>query len=158
MGLDIIVYSNVKQVGNRSTTNDFTAFVACKTWEHKIKNLVNRGKYKGKAVYHVSISYSGYMYFRKELLRLTGNEQYIENEEIQFRKLPESLPFVSLIDFSDCEGALDYEACEKLYEEFLQWCDKVAKHAAVYPFFSREYNEFFSAFNYARQNGVMVFR
>ncbi len=94
-------------------------------------------------------SYSGYNSFRKELLALVSSEniedywknnstfieyRYIDmNREKKLNNILENgnskikiTPFLELIYFSDCEGLIGPEICEKLYKDFIKYND-VAK-------------------------------
>lgn len=125
MGLDLKVYKNIKE--STEEDYDFYAFVPIEEWEYKIKNIKKDQYYTGDRDYSVDLgySYSTHYYFRQKLLELTGSDKYLNKEktEILWDDLTSDIPFYELIYFSDCEGCLDYEISEILYNQFVEYYD-----------------------------------
>lgn len=64
-------------------------------------------------------------------------------------------PFWELINFSDCEGVIGTDACVKLAADFKEFQDGADKAVGE---FLGHYNSFRRAFEYASEEGCVVFR
>lgn len=118
MGLDIVVWTNVR-ISNAASSSDkgFQAFTL-KGWEDRLKPLVNKAFYTGEIAMNFRAgSYSGYGRVRAWLCSL-ANEMPIE----RFWKLGEAkcieLPLGELLNFADNEGVIGTEACKRLAKQF----------------------------------------
>lgn len=146
MGLDLVVYKNIEIVSKYDDYN-FIAYTLEKEWDWKIKNLKKDCYYKGDCVANGRIGYTTHKHFRIYLLNILG----INVDDLYIDGLHPSIPFSELIDFADNEGCLDFEVCEKLYNDFennkhlisSEWIDK--------------YNMWLNLFKEAKDNGVLVF-
>jgi hypothetical protein len=63
-------------------------------------------------VYHLQYLYGSHSAFRNTLCVIIGME-----DGAWLNPNPD-LPFYELFDFSDCEGSIDFETSEKLYNDF----------------------------------------
>lgn len=156
MGLDIRVYKNVKITTNQDNYN-FKAYVAGEDWNWKIKKLQNRELYIGESLNkNLGYSYSSHNRFRETLIKVIGRTDLLKtNGTIDWEKLPVDLPFNAFIDFSDCEGCLDWEVSEIIYQDFNVWKDKAEQILDEYTF--KYYLKWLDIFDSARNNGVVVF-
>lgn len=159
MGLDVSVYRNVK-VTKDEEDYDFEAFVIDKSWEYKINNLKKDAIYIGEICEaQTGYSYSSHYHFRKELLRLTSNNNFISGDDIDFDTLDGNadIPFYELINFADNEGCLDWEISEKLYHQFELYKD-VAKEYFKDKKWYNKYLEWMEIFKEGKNiNSVVVF-
>lgn len=105
-------------------------------------------------------SYSGYYEFRNTLAKIAGYpEHYSErrNTTDNFSYcccIATEGPFYELINFSDCEGTIDFKISEKLYKDFVNYHD-IAKEQDY--FFLTTYENFMCAFEIAKNNGAVSF-
>jgi hypothetical protein len=100
-------------------------------------------------------SYSGYNTWRNCLAHFAGYESAKSVWDH-----PELVgPFVELIDFSDCEGAIGSSLSAKLAKDFADFNDRAKKTAAEYggDWFYSLYQEWQKAFELAAQNGAISF-
>jgi hypothetical protein len=167
MGLDVSVYQNNKVLDinedDEDYDYDFHAFAQEEEWEDRIKNLEKDRFYEGDQVAHlVSYPYSSHNRFREELIRLIGRSDllYPHDGKINWDKLhPEkNLPFYELIYFSDCEGVLDWQTSEKLYNDFKNhefFANQFFKEEESN---LRRFNNWMETFELGKDNGVVVFR
>lgn len=167
MGLDVGVYSNIKEVDVQGIDiediedeidYDFIAYVLdVEDWAYKIKNLTKDGYYTGTYEGNfVSYSYGSHSMFRVELLKLIKREDLLIKNEINWEILPNDIPFIDLIDFADNEGCLDWEVSNKLYNDFNEWLPKAILY---FDFIGLDrYKSWMEAFEVAKNNkGVVVF-
>jgi hypothetical protein len=160
MGLDIKVYQNIRLEDDPGIA-DFKAYVIDPAWKSRIKNLVDGGYYSGTCVYRgAGYSYSTHGEFRGYLLKLIRMNGLVKDDGNPdysfpgFDNLIKGLPFEELINFADNEGCLDWECCEKLYQDFLSTAHKVVESAG---FLEGIYHDWLQALDYARHNGVIEF-
>lgn len=118
-------------------------------------------------------SYSGYSNWRRTLSKMIGWEiedlwQHVgtlvqRNENLndvlnESDELKVDIPFVELLNFSDCEGFIGPKTSAKLYLDFLEW-DEKAK--VIDPFkggyFYETYQEWTEAFKVASDGGCVIF-
>lgn len=156
MGLDVSVYQNIK-VRDLEDEDDydyeFQAFVPAPQWEHKIKNLNNGAYYTGDSVGDLRSGYGSHYGFRVALCEIMYRT---ENEWIH-GELNENMPFYELIDFSDCEGCLDWEISEKLYNDFISNHEAAMRYFKVKPNFKDKYIEWTEIFRLGKDKGVVSF-
>lgn len=162
MGLDVRVYKNIELVENIDEENedwDFTAFVIDDSWLYKIKNLINRGQYKGKTSYRgVSYPYSSHSRFRESLIKLIGRTDLLDDEgKIIWGDIVVNtdIPFFDFIDFADNEGVLDWEVSSKIYDDFVKYNDLASNSMDKYTY--SKYVTWLETFQDAKDNGVVVF-
>lgn len=164
MGLDVSVYKNI-ELCDEDDDYDFMVYLPYEAWDYKIKNLIRDAYYNGDRIADVGVSY-GYgthSRFRESLIMMMGREDLLDsNKEIDYSKLTSDLPFYDFIDFSDCEGCLDWEISEKIYNDFQKFYDKAMKFYSPNPFYmitQKSYIKWHKIFDEARKNkGVVVFR
>ena len=71
----------------------------------------------------------------------------------------EGLPFVELINFSDCEGVIGPKVAAKLAKDFADYEDRASAFAAKFKddFFLALYREWRRAFEWAADGGMVHF-
>jgi len=161
MGLDIMVYKNVKTTDSEENYN-FTAFVIDEKWKYKIKNLEEEKNYTGERVdSSVSYAYSTHNRFRETLIKIIGrNDLLLKDGRIDWPKLEDEnqMPFYELINFADNEGCLDFEISTKLYAQFIEWQDEAVKHLSSDDYFEEKYFDWLDVFEKGKEaNSVVVF-
>lgn len=156
MGLDVRVYNNIK-ITEKEEYADFTAFVSSEYWKYKIKNLKEGKAYKGDSCFRgVSCACSSHNRFRETLIKLIGRDDLLDVDgKIKWNELPDDMPFYDFIDFSDCEGCLDWEISAKIYTDFEKYFDKAKLELNEYNI--SIYETWLETFNYGRSNSVVVF-
>ena len=117
MGLSVSVFTNIS-----ITTNEdyrFKAYVIDDSWNHKIKNLVNKGNYDGNETPVIKYPYSTHNRFREYLVSLFSVGGVLDqNGEIIWENLTDDMPFIDLILFADNEGCFDWETAGRLLKDF----------------------------------------
>jgi len=156
MGLYVRVYKNIKKIKDCDEA-DFRAFVDHPSWKFKIKNLEEDGCYVGEqAQPTISYPYSAHSFFRETLIKLIEREDLLDNAgNIDYERLPEDIPFYDFINFSDCEGCLDWEVSAKIFEDFEKYNKKAMEKLTG--FSNQRYQEWYEIFKSAKDNGVVVF-
>ena len=118
-------------------------------------------------------SYSGYSNWRRTLSKMIGWEiedlwlhvgTLVQRNENLNDVLNESdelkvdIPFVELLNFSDCEGFIGPKTSAKLYLDFLEWNEK-AKVSDPFKggYFYETYKEWTKAFEVASDGGCVIF-
>lgn len=118
-------------------------------------------------------SYSGYSNWRRTLSKMIGWEiedlwQHVgtlvqRNENLndvlnESDELKVDIPFVELLNFSDCEGFIGPKTSAKLYLDFLEWNEK-AKVSVPFKggYFYETYQEWTEAFKVASDGGCVIF-
>lgn len=118
-------------------------------------------------------SYSGYSNWRRTLSKMIGWEiedlwQHVgtlvqRNENLndvlnESDELKVDIPFVELLNFSDCEGFIGPKTSAKLYLDFLEWNEK-AKVSDPFKggYFYETYQEWTEAFKVASDGGCVIF-
>lgn len=116
------------------------------------QNVQKEGFYSFKACERVySAPYSTYNKVRSELAKLVG-----ETDKAIWANPRPGIPFVRLINFSDCEGAFDTKSCVELAEQFKKFEDKA--HTSDNGEFLYFYIKMKYAFDHAAKNkGAIVF-
>lgn len=164
MGLDITAYKNVKFI---ETLPDVEEFEKKYDWQDKFDFTYDnpsfpdrQGPIKPNAVYSYEDefgfragSYGGYNEWREQLSQVALNvsPHVVWNNPAKFA----GMPFVELINFSDCEGILGTEVCQKLLKDFGTFQAQADQQHDEW--FTRKYNEWHKAFEYAAQNGYIDF-
>jgi hypothetical protein len=162
MGLDVSVYQNVRLTN--SDECDFIAFVIDKSWNHKIKNLQNNGKYTGdECDCSVRYAYSSHNRFREMLIKLIGREDLLDGGgRIIWEKHDQEkdTPFHDFINFADNEGCIDWETNQRIYKDFAEWDEKAIEflNPIEHGYFYEKYAEWRVVFKYGSQvDSVVVF-
>ncbi|MBV6343136.1 hypothetical protein [Candidatus Magnetobacterium casense] len=158
MGLDITYYRDCKRVGENKECEDWErghhhVYSPYSGMEIRLDGAVP-GCYVGTECGSFRAgSYSGYNEWRSELchraLSSSPNEVW-ENEGKYAGK-----PFVELIAFSDCEGAIGPKTSAKLSKDFTSCRDLVCDGADEY--FVEKYDDWASAFESAQHDGFVIF-
>jgi len=163
MGLDVIVYKNVKKVKSDEDF-DFAAYVIGSAWDHKIKNLETDALYKGEeSDKSINYPYSVHNRFREHLLKLQDKNYLLkEDGTIDWYKLDKepNIPFYEFIDFADNEGCIDWETNEIIYNNFKENESRAVKyakkHAEEEPYFIERYKSWLNIFKEGKEEGSVV--
>lgn len=164
MGLDITAYSNLKALNRKPTDDDYDEKVVIYSDDHFKARLdgMPDGTYETtndtKETRFRAGSYSGYSHWRSMLakLALDTTPEYIWEHLSDF----EGKPFIELINFSDCEGAIGPKTAKKLAADFAAFEERAE---ALYKdhedgnYFLSKYKEWKKAFELAAQNGFVRF-
>lgn len=172
MGLDISACSRVKRV------KPFTG------WENGADALYEQGlrpvsdKYdfphhlgslqpgwyevEGEETRFRAGSYSGYNAFREWISRVAlGVPPEVVWESIRAGQADfKNKPFVSLIDFTDCDGVIGPEVCAELHRDFVENREKFEKDSQWgYDggYYGELYDYWTTAFELGSDNGMVVF-
>lgn len=175
MGLDVIAYSNLeyreqyveeKHEDIFDEDNVVVLYVNSKQYPKQSENLINQGiyTYNGYDSWRAG-SYSSYNVFRNTLAKVAG---YIGRHDPEFNEInycsdlwdgtiPEG-PFYELINFSDCEGAINTECCIKLLNDFKIYAEVALNYEGEYAeSFKRVYLLFLNGLNIAADKGCLRF-
>ncbi len=153
MGLSAVAYSDVRFLGKNVLNEDY-AFHMYNTKDTN-QNVKKEGYYAGKRIYSTgNVSYSTYGKYRNKLCKaVTG----LDAEQVWNNPHPD-LPFIEMINFSDCEGGFDNEVCVELKKDFLEWKNKIESEFKEDIFFLDFYKKFLEVFkDAADNNGVVVY-
>lgn len=169
MGLDISYYKLVKEIPRKE--DDDLHYENDEIIIEKQPFKLQLGTLKEESVYEMdyidsfaSGSYGGYNGWRNRLYSLvySGNiDDYWEKtsniiDEKYTKKLEtniETMPFLELINFSDCEGIIGPEICEKLSKDFQEYDELMKDGMDSYDY--ELYCDFKNAFN--EEKCVMLF-
>jgi len=102
-------------------------------------------------------SYSGYNWWRSTLARLVG---ITPNDAWSDPKI--KVPFLELINFSDCEGVIGPRTSAKLAGDFAEWEERAAAFAESMSddesdYWLSSYRDWQQAFQLASDGGAVVF-
>jgi hypothetical protein len=163
MGLDISAFKGLVDTGRKYDPEDDynwqieRGLYINPDFPHRADefNGVNLYSFEGEIHFHAG-SYSGYSHWRAELANLAG---YNANYHDPNWAVPESGPFVELVNFSDCEGTLGTAVCKKLAKDFADFQDTVdaMPNAMDNEYFKQLYTEWREAFEYASDGGAVCF-
>jgi hypothetical protein len=168
-GLDISAYEGLsidkspkkKSAEEHTRTNDVTFEPV--EFPDRFAGLQKGVTYHYKAIFEFRAgSYSGYNEWRNELAKLAGYETtpYTFNGKTEARydatvwKI-EKGPFWEFIDFSDAEGVIGPQACQRIYADFVKYRSLAKLHYDA--FFRNSYEDWFKAFSMCANNGAIVF-
>jgi len=102
-------------------------------------------------------SYSGYSQWRARLAQLAGYRAEWRGDW----NVPASGPFVELVNFSDCEGAIGPKTSAKLAKDFAEWQERADAYAATLgddgAWFAELYRTWRRAFEMAAGTGAVDF-
>jgi hypothetical protein len=116
-------------------------------------------------------SYSGYSRWRKMLACMIGWEieelwgkvgtlihrnENINNVLDENGEADINIPFVELLNFSDCEGFIGPKTSAKLHADFLEWHDKAKSFKDGGEYFYDLYQKWMKAFEVASDGGCVV--
>lgn len=175
MGLDITAYSNIKRL--KAHLNDDGEAIYDSTGEEikeryfyvwknpsfpgRADELVDGGVYTyEKSVGH-GMGYGGYYWWRNDLAGSAGYP--VKEYDAAFGKETsyfggvinsEGGPFYELINFSDCEGAIDASIAKKLLADFKSFNDKAEEIGGA---FFENYKHWQSAMEIASNSGCIIF-
>jgi len=144
MGLDISFYEKIEIVGAHPTEwqNEDGSYDECwsethsTAYSHKIFPFTSRGLPEGVfhfdhtgEKHHWQDAYGGYNRWREKLFSLVGQGSIKdlwmrewESEEVQ-----EAVPFLEILNFSDCEGAYSGEVAADLLKDFRDFQDEASE-------------------------------
>ena len=159
MGLDVAVYQNVVKLDDDSEDYDFKAYVDYDGWKDRIKNLEEGACYTGDRVCtDIHYPYSAHTWLRNKLASLILDKEVEMFHEEDYE--PGS-PFEEFINFSDCEGTIDWETSAKLYQDFVDWRDRAREEYSSKDYnnetFLYRYDAWMEAFELAKENGVVSY-
>lgn len=176
MGLDITAYSNIKITNytgyNYDTDEDgdmdydiHVQFYLNPHYPNHVEGISNKYVYEYEDSYDFRAgSYGGYFKFREELAKLAGYPVainiYNTKETGHFyyvTQVANSGPFYELINFSDCEGTISHQVCQKLYDDFIKFKDIAMQDDKLHPYYQQVYNDFITALELAKNNGALSF-
>lgn len=202
MGLDISYYPNVKRIPDEEVPEGVEAFnKEYEVWEKKRFNEGNNtylyyldpdqsyfgGHMKGLEAgwyevprddsgvnYFRAGSYSGYNNWRNDLALAAGYEGGADEVWSMGDRLyePDSPPFLELINFSDAEGVIGPAISKKLYNDFVNYENKVKQevdnwYLKIHPekeygvddtkWFLSKYEDWKKAFESASNGGFVSF-
>jgi hypothetical protein len=159
MGLDIIAISKLVK------TEDWTAEITIGS-DPEYNKGIEEGRYNTttesrRTDFRVG-PYSFYNRFRETLSRCMHGAEPLEiwNSVEDYK----DKSFIELIDFSDCDGRLGGEVCEKLYEDFAENRPKFKEYIDTQGWDEEKiedylgvYEDFMKAFEIGREEGVVIF-
>lgn len=176
MGLDIVVRRNVKKVDSELLEGfnpDDDLYEQCRAkgwftvWDTDTFPVQSEGievdtPYScdpGDVSFRAG-SYGSYNRWRDELAVLAGFESADEVWNMCKSCIPADVPFIEIINFSDCEGVIGPKVCRKLAKDFENFADSAVGHTCKFveeDYFRELYFEFKEALEYAGDNGVLVY-
>jgi hypothetical protein len=160
MGLDISAYQNLEFVKGRDSATD-------DDWDNYISIYVNpdfpgragslhSGFYNGQCVHSFRAgSYGGYNVWRERLSRLVLD--VLPNAIWTNFKAFAGKPFVELIHFSDCEGAIGPGVSAKLAGDFAAWEGEARDAWGEDSYDFQKYMDWQRAFDLASLGGAVEF-
>lgn len=177
MGLDVSAYKNIK-ITEHSTDNEELYEMDDEYVNFSIdRNFNNHGDLVSDFFYTFEDetgmcagSYSGYNNWRDTLAMIAGYEakQY-ENYEGK-PALSHCVecwdgmqgPFSELINFNDCDGTIATDICKKLAKDFADFQEKAEAYGSANKSLERKwfldkYNDWREMFEFASENGAVVF-
>jgi hypothetical protein len=155
MGLDITYYRKLRRVecGEYDTVGCDHAYIWINPDFPGRAGSLTDGCHEAEDTGHFRAgSYGGYNAWREALARLVGvTPRQVWDAPDRYA----DLPFVGLINFSDCEGAIGPEASAALARDFAEWEDRAA---AAFDGWSLEvYRSWRAAFEAAADGGAVCF-
>ena len=170
MGLDITAYKSIKKLGSCENYDDYekqfdeydTLYIvnSNKYFPGMMSGIETNDVYSYEDMYDFRAgSYSGYNRWRELLCKtmvgvlpslVWGNKDCFKGG-----------PFIELINFTDCDGIIGPEMCKKLHKDFIDNKDTIDNRQDVgddlEEYFERLYLEWCKAFEFASQDGCLVF-
>ena len=174
MGLDISYYGNIKKINchfnadgepiDKETGQEIersVMFWVAPGFEDRSQDIEIGSAYSyDDAGSFYAGAYSSYNRWRESLARLAGYPltEYDGQERADASAWAgkcEGMPFVYLVNFSDCEGVTSSKFCSILAKDFCDFDDRAKQHGDG---FYKLYSLFLEAFNVAKNNGAVKFR
>ena len=172
MGLDVVAYSGIKKVAPEEYSGiDLVSddkweaiyehgwFIPSIHWDCFVNHSAGVEEVPYTAENEMSFragSYSGYNQWRNELAVFAG---YDSAEFVWEMEHPWGKPFVELINFSDCEGIIGPDLCQKLAKDFTTHHEDAVAYSALSSddYFIRTYTNFMDALTFVGDRGILVF-
>jgi len=174
MGLDISYVSKIN-FESRNYVSDEGVYLYSNDSLLNQSEGIQSGEYvfEGVQGYFRAGSYSWYSSWRRTLAMMIGWEiedlwrnvetivqryENLNNVLCESDELKVDIPFVELLNFSDCEGFIGPKTSAKLYLDFLEW-DEKAKVSDPFKggYFYETYKEWTEAFKVASDGGCVIF-
>lgn len=177
MGLDISAYSEIKL--QKQFTEDYTRhdyYENDDNWDYTVLynnkhfpiqygNLIEGAySYDDKMEFRAG-SYRGYNAWRNRLAVLAGYgsaervwqicNDYTKAQGEDSYDMPSDMPFIEIINFSDCEGVICSEIAKKLLNDFKTFDEKAKESMDGYSY--ERYQSWTKAFELASNNGAVSF-
>lgn len=157
MGLSVNVFSKLRKVEG----DNWNVYIESPYQEfaHKVENFETSQGYQAEEHNDLSINYgySTHNRFREWLLSITDNKEYLQDDgRIDWDKLDQMnhIAFYELINFSDCQGHLDWVCCQSLLKDFENWKEVANKDENE--MFVAYYNEWHELMKVAAQECSVV--
>ena len=162
MGLNVFVYKLEKI--DEENPSDYDLYIKCihEQYSSHIKN-VKEGFYNATRIYRgVGHSYGTHSRFRKYLLKtvLVDRDDLFKDGKINWDNyiLDYTLPFYNFINFSGCEGYIDWEMSSNIYNYFLFYDDIFKNNLNNKEYFRSLYERWMETFKIARdEQGAVCF-
>lgn len=169
MGLDCTAYKNIRQMNENEITydeyEDENGKVVDRYPNNGVSFYINPGftevakEILPDAIYDFEDSfrwkagsYSGYNSWRNWLATVAG----WKSDEDAWSNGKNGQPFFELIHFSDCEGTLGTQTCQKLLQDFINFESK-AKTMSQGSYYFDMYTNWKKAMTIASENGAISF-
>lgn len=165
MGLDITAYKNIKKLGSCELYEDYedqfdedkTLYITHnnKDFPRMMNGIETNDVYSYEDTYNFRAgTYSGYNRWREWLskMMIRVSPKRVWDYPLRLK----DKPFYPLINFTDCDGIIDPDMCKKLHKDFTDNYEKIVEDS--YSRFNVDlYINWFKAFEFASQNGCLVF-
>ena len=167
MGLDIIAISQLKYSDDQSESNLTSVYCTIADgFEERMKGMGegywDSTEYSETHSFRAG-SYSGYSAWRdwlgKTFLEENADSIWKNYEEME----KDHLPFIELINFSDCEGTIGPNVSMKLYEDFYRYSSEITKIRKIdsagsdISWYTEQYDNWMRAFFLGAQKGAVIF-
>jgi hypothetical protein len=185
MGLDITAYSKLSKIdavfnadgepidpATREPIegNYFHAYVNTDFGPERYEGVEDRAVYRYEDSFAFRAgSYGGYNEWREALAALAGYPTVMyervkgyapsaaeRHDAAAWHGLCAGMPFVDLVNFSDCEGVIGPKVAAKLAKDFAEWDERAKKYDAGMWFYER-YANWRKAFAMAADGGAVAF-
>lgn len=153
MGLDISAYRQLRSIGPREDASEYAITLPDNHADFAGREAgidVSRAYQAVSRFRFPAGSYGGYSAWRNELAKMIG----FESAKAAYAD-PKPGPFIELINFTDCDGAIGPLVAAKLAADFDAHAE--AAKASSYPGFWRLYDDFRIAFHLAADSGAVHF-
>jgi hypothetical protein len=150
MGIDISAYSGLTKIVNPGSERDDLVLLTDNTDFPGRIAPQTEGHYSVEdSIDVLSMGYGSYNRWRDWLAKLAGwdnaNDCWNATEG----------PFWELINFSDCEGTIGTDACQKLLKDFNDYAERA--HANTTGFEYEHYDDVHEGLKLAAQDGALKF-
>jgi hypothetical protein len=169
MGLDITAYKKIVRTDILVDNYDYnemenhTIFTIYPEYKKVALGINNKYAYtfEDELDFHAG-SYTGYNQWREWLARIAGYSEssYVEHGNIVISRAAscwngEKGPFKELIDFSDCEGTIDWKVSRKLVRDFKKFKNRADAEPNSY--YCEKYMGWMEIFEFASDGGAVAF-